>query len=62
MVSLPTLIKNKAMKMSQFWPPEGVLPTSLYGGPCQYLVSGILQKQSYLEFVKNSFKKVNIWS
>ena len=31
------------------------------GGPCQYVGSEILQKQSYLGSVKNSFKKVNIW-
>ena len=31
------------------------------GGPCQYLGSEILQKQSYLGSVKNSFKKLNIW-
>ena len=58
------------IKMALSFPPcyllslntRGVLPTSVYGGgPCQYLGSEILQKQSYLGSVKNSCKKVNIW-
>ena len=41
--------------------PGGYSLCLYMGGPCQYLGSEIVQKQSYLGSVKNSYKKVNIW-
>ena len=37
--------------------PSGVLPTSLYGGQCQYLGSRVSEKEQFLGSMNYSFKK-----